>query len=226
MFLFLSRGQIQSSAQMHLHEIERRIESTQKQELDAEHEHDEDAARGARFQLAALKLEGEQRSQDLDYASKIHSMNAPILMLNFVLVLAASIAAYLAHSERIELEPELDLRRGDEQVGINSQPQASLLELRQAFESNVAIAKYLGAATPFRAWQSKYQALEAIIPLFRSENALRRGVDVQNIRGFGAQTSLNVSAPNDSEMLGIPKAVEEYEREYRELESRLAKLFV
>jgi hypothetical protein len=85
----------------------------------------------------------------------------------------------------------------------------------------IAKARYLAQSLPLRDWEGKARRLEAVIPLFRSENARLRGIDVQNIMAFkGPARSLELPVLG-AEQFEVPPQVDVCERDFSDLRAQM-----
>lgn len=124
------------------------------------------------------------------YAATVQLNNFPILLLNLGLVATAAMLGFgVAHAdldERTGEHPDLrvlrdrcnELRR--ELVTVDAEARAAVGQAHGA----IGHVQHLLRSHPMRGWESKVKRLEGVLPLFRGENARRRGLDPANIRAF------------------------------------------
>jgi hypothetical protein len=173
-----------------------------------------------------------RRRQRLDYAQALDGMNAPITGLNVVLILAAIVMGYLSHRGRYALAPGAE-------PGEVTDPRRELDVLSANFISRRAeahVALGAGGAALNRVdhllradlsadWQGKSERLERAIPIFRSENALHRSLDVADILAFESEASMSLPTYQQHALkLKRPEAQPGYATELAALGKRLARL--
>jgi hypothetical protein len=130
------------------------------------------------------------------FAKDIGMMNTPILLLNIVLALTAMTAAYCVTEPRVSEGrvvdpniPELRSKLAPLRLDVANQRQ-SLRTLDASIQSAISRAKYLASTHPLAQWEAKTRRLNAVVPLFRSENARARGVDPENIKAFKQKATI------------------------------------
>jgi hypothetical protein len=185
-------------------------------------QNDSDAKEDAQSQLDAAQ-------NTYNYAAGIKGMNSALGILNLVLVAAATTMSYLHDKGNITelaseapraltLDAQLDgLRR--EAVALR----ARIRTLYATAEEGIAQAKYLGQSSPLREWTAKALRLNAVVPLFRTENARLRGIDVQLIKGFDKLRNPEISEPSQ-EPFPLPHGLLDAERTFIELRSTIERL--
>src|SRR5439155_13422212 len=120
----------------------------------------------------------------------------PILILNIVLALTAVTASYCVAAPKIvegklidPIIPELKSRVATLRVDAINQRQ-SLRTLDAEIQTAISRSKYLAGTRPLAEWQAKAQRLNAVVTLFRAENARLRGVDPESIIAFRQRPSI------------------------------------
>jgi hypothetical protein len=224
-FLFTSRDKLVNATKD-------RLDKAKIQVAAAQHKFDSAKSLDEKQQLQEdlITAQSEEKSceESYDYATGIASMNGAIFLLNAALALAAIAAAYMESKAKIT-----DVRLNDpELLGLQSQLEQSRVQsltYRQALrriaaetQSSLSAARYLAAAVPLRDWEAKSRRLEALIPLFRSENAKIRGIDVHNITAFRQPPSrLNLAVPVQG-LMDIPTQIDVYERNFSDLRAQIS----
>lgn len=189
-FLFFSRAKLSAVTAERLDGAQRQVEMLQGKIQQATHESDLDRIQSLQRKLADAQALLDTRTEAADYAKSISNMNPAIFLLNLTLVIIAILAAYLESSAAVSearwadpgitnLERTIDEARAE----VFSHRQ-TIRRLSAEIQSNIAGARYLAQVVSLRDWQGKARRLEAVIPLFRTENARLRGIDVQNILAF------------------------------------------
>jgi hypothetical protein len=168
-----------------------------------------------------------------DYAATISSVNRSILYLNLVLVLAAVLIGYA--TARGRFVGPLTRQHDDEMAYLNGELERSrqiFIEqrrsgyeaLRRASGTLTRIEHLLGTAI-LEDLEAKKARVRSAIPLFRSENARLRGLDVADIKAFHVPATM--SLPNADELslrIDTPRGLGDYTGELRELKERLIRL--
>jgi hypothetical protein len=228
-FLFTSRSQIEPQANARLLDANRQVQLLEGERAEASSHGQFDKETTLEGQLESARTVVEERSKALAYASGISAMNFPILLLNITLVLTACASAYLESNAKIvetrlsdpritELEDKIRALRL-ESISHNLR----LRTLDSQIEANIANAKYLSLEPPLRDKEAKANRLCAVIPLFRSENARQRGIDVQNILGFRQLRPLEFPVTKDDEPLSLPSEFASWELEFQRLRTQIAR---
>ncbi len=156
------------------------------------------------------------------FAKDIGMMNTPILLLNIVLALTAITAAYCAAKPTVvegklvdPLIPELKSKLSSLRLEVVNQRQ-SLRALDSSIETSISRTKYLAGTRPLAEWEAKAQRLNAVVTLFRAENARARGVDPESIIAFKQRSAIDFpSVPNEA--FQVPPELTALEEEFREL---------
>src|SRR5690606_13791759 len=113
------------------------------------------------------------------------------------LALAAAIAGYLTTKDAVRgtlVSPHAAfLRRHLHDLRAEAvRRRDTLAALDVEIERALAHAEYLLATHPLRGWEGEAERLRAVVPRFRSENALRRGVDTASIAAFAKTPALDL----------------------------------
>jgi len=193
-----------------------------------------------RVEAEALAVEEvHTRDARVDYARSIDRMNLPIFFLNMVLVLTAVVAGYQREKRRFVVTPHSALELLEEHrrvlAGLNAAHDVLFAQFATRREAahgamravglGILRADHLLHADLFRDWQGKAERLRRSVPLFRTENARLRGLDVEDIVAF--RTAVQMILPTPEEMgvvASAPPALHAYREEYGQLQARLTEL--
>jgi hypothetical protein len=160
------------------------------------------------------------------FAKDIGMMNTPILLLNIVLALTAMTAAYCVTEPKViegrvvdPVIPELKSKLASLKLNVVNQRQ-SLRMLDGDIQAAISRAKYLAGTRPLADWEAKTRRLNAIVPLFRAENARARGVDPESIIAFRQRPTMQFpTVPRDA--FQTPVELAALEVEFRNLRNEL-----
>jgi hypothetical protein len=205
LFLFFSRGMIEKQTHTRVASITAQENQIEERFAKAQADQNPDAIEETQSQLEETRSLLKELQKRDDYASGISAMNWPILLLNLTLAISAIAASYLHDEHRI-----VDIRLADPRLAQLKQRLAMLRDthrsqaptlrtLEPLVQSHISSAKYLAQSAPLREWRSKAKRLEDIVPLFRTENARQRGIDVHNILAFQQQWPLELPAVDEDE---------------------------
>ena len=156
------------------------------------------------------------------FARDIGMMNLPILVLNTVLAITAFIASYCVAAPKIIegrlIDPLIpELRQKLSSLGMDAITQRqSLRTLDSAVQTAMARCKYLASTRPLEEWQAKAKRLNAVVPLFRAENARARGVDPESIIAFRQPSAVELPEVTD-EPFQLPPELATIENEFKEM---------
>ncbi len=232
-FLFISRSELQASATARLEVTKAEVQMYTKQLMEAKAASDDDGLVDSQVKLGDADKRLDQRTKDFDYATRISIMNFPILLLNTALVLCAAVGAYLvssgkvsqwADSETTFSGKKKELIRLHEEAKLQREGVGRLIASVQAALSE---ADFLSRAKPFHGWEAKAARLESIIPLFRSTNATHRGVNVQQVKGFGPLVKLELPLVDENETIqpaGMNDRLGALETEFRVVRTHIESL--
>jgi hypothetical protein len=226
LFLYLSRGQLEKMTTLRLTQANNQVAKLQLELDKAESSKDFDEDQSLRLKLSDAQTTADERLKRANYASGISRMNFPIMLLNLVLALTATAAAYLHDQTRIVETRLFDPRMSSLKEDIMTYRQEILTQrqrwgtLNIEIEEQIAQAKYLAQSCPMRASQAKIQRLEGLVSLFRSENARLRGIDVRNIAAFQEDRKLEYRAIDENESFLLPPEIEALEEELETNRSR------
>jgi len=200
LFLFGSRARLQTAATEGYNEAQRHVNS-----LKAELEQINSAGKQLSDVQRQLDLEqqleaAQSRLKDWEarshYARDIGMMNFPILILNVVLALTAMTASYCVASPKIiegklidPIIPELKSKLGTLRLDVINQRQL-LRTLDAQIQTAISRSRYLAGTRPLAEWRAKARRLNAVVTLFRAENARFRGVDPESIIAFRQRSSI------------------------------------
>ena len=226
-FLWLARYQLERSTAEQVAEVEAQVAEIQQQLAAARAAGDLAAIGEAEQRLADAQHILAHRIDRADYADVIARMNWPILLLNFVLVVAAALAAYLATRDSLhgrldnpqaaELRRELRALQRDE-----ARHREALARLDIAIRREFAAANYLLHSRPLQGWEAMLDRLRAVIPRFRVENARARGIDTANIAAFQRPVVLAVAPGEEDAMLTAPAELIQQQERLESLRARAA----
>jgi hypothetical protein len=187
----------------------------------------------SQVRLGDAKKRLDQRTKDFDYATRISLMNFPILLLNTALVFCAAVGAYLVSSGKVsqwtDSEPAFSGGK-KELVRLHEEAKRQREEVRRlvaAVQAELTEADFLSRAKPFHGWEAKAARLESIIPLFRSTNATHRGVNVQQVKGFGPLVRLELPPVDENETIqpaGLNDRIGALETEFRIIRKHIESL--
>lgn len=233
--LFMARERIKTATDQRLRDAQVQVSTLEAQLRDARARGDLDAIARAQRQLPEARTLVEERGKRAQYAAGIEAMNLPILVLNLVLVIAASLAAYLAKGETLEQrrlvdprlrEVEAELARLREEAAGHRE---RLRQLGAEVLDRLALAQRLLLARPLAGWEGKAHRLAGVVPLFRAENARERALDPANILAFQRPSAVPLPAVDPDAPLEAPPELlahmAEFERlraEWLELEAGVA----
>ena len=226
-FLYFSRSKLIEATSIGLNQAQHEVEDANSKVAEAK------SPQGDLEKLPQLQQRANQLKSNLDdwrerdrFAKDIGTMNRPILLLNIVLALTALTAAYCAATPNITEGklvdphiPELKSRLSSLRLEVVNQRQL-LRTLDSCVQTSIARAKYLAGTRPLAEWEAKAQRLNAVVTLFRAENARARGVDPESIIAFRQRSAIDFPAvPNDA--FQIPAELASLEQEFRELRNEL-----
>ncbi len=227
-FLFSARGAIKPVALARQAQTEQLIANLEKGSLAAKAQNDFSKMEAAERELGDARSVLDEQTQGVAYASSISALNFPILLLNLTLVIVASAAAYM-ESEATVRETRADApQASDLEEKLSALRKQALREkeimrgLATVFESNAAKARYLEQSSPLRDWSAKAKRLDAVIPLFRAENARVRGLDVQNIRPFQRYQALELPPIEEIVSMRACSELAQWELEFEQLSRETA----
>jgi hypothetical protein len=229
-FLFMSRGKLEVVTKQRLDFANIKLQRVQEDQRVAISKGDPTEIQAASDQEVTAEKKVVGAESDHDYAQGVSGMNLPIGILNIVLVLTAVSASYLHAKGSIGGLAFIDSKI--------SALQAKLVELRgemvaqrtvlrgldSSIQRSIAQANFLAQSLPLREWPAKARRLEAVVPLFRAENAQQRGIDVQNIRAFEVERLLGLAATREDEAFHIPLELRIWEAEFATLRRDLDRL--
>jgi hypothetical protein len=167
---------------------------------------------------------GRSRVKDWEerarYARDIGMMNIPILILNLVLALTAVTASYCVAAPKIvegkltdPIVPELKSKVATLRLEVINQRQL-LRTLDAQIQNSISRSKYLAGTRPLAEWRAKAQRLNAVVTLFRAENARFRGVDPESIIAFRQRSSIEFPTVPD-ERFQLPVELGTLEEEFK-----------
>jgi hypothetical protein len=205
-FLYGARGAVHPLAQERLEASETKLASVQA-DIGERTRAGEEISPNLFSRQAAAETELTYRRDRLDYASTLSAVNRSVLLLNVVLVVAATLIGYAHLSETIALDPtpSLDERLSGLQrevdtlsAGFAEKRRSAYDALRRAHRVDTRIA-HLSRIDILRDLDAKTARVSCLIPLFRSENARLRSLDVSDIQAF--RTPPSVHFPSAAELL-------------------------
>jgi hypothetical protein len=184
-------------------------------------------------QRAAAEQELKYRRDRRDYGSTLAAVNTPILLLNLVLVLAATVIGYATAQGRFsnlstvnERDPVIRLE--GEIAAVRSQlaeRRTRAYEVLRRAEKVVIRVEHLGRADVLKDFEAKKARVACAIPLFRSENARRRSLDVMDIVAFRSPADLPLPSFEDVNLrIETPVGVKELRSELEALSEALRQI--
>jgi uncharacterized coiled-coil protein SlyX len=227
--LSFSRLQIQTATGRRYAEAAKVLTSLNQQMAEAKQAKDATRILALPPKVAEQQSTVDELGKRAEYAAGIADMNVPVLFLNLVLVIAATVASYLhaRAAESNELGPDPRL----------AELTATLARLRSEFadhrrslhrvdvdvHAHVAHLNYLHRSDPLHGWEGKTERLRRVIPLFRAENARRRGMDPASISAFQVPFPLDLPNVPRGQFFTIPQDLEAVLREFHELRPQAAR---
>lgn len=200
-FLWSSRGRIAHTAESRVGQDSVALETARVDFARAEAGRDRN---GMSETLTRIQIREEalQRHKDAAaYARTVQLNNIPILLLNIGLVLTAAMLGFGnahadlgdgkdEHPDLVKLRDRCnELRR--EMVTVEAEARVAAGQAR----AGIGHVQHLLRADAMRGWESKLARLEGVVPLFRGENARRRGLDPANVRAFDERMTLELPPP-------------------------------
>lgn len=226
-FLYFSRSKLIEATAIGLNQAQHDVEDADRKLVEAK------SPQGDLNKVPELQQRLNQVRSKLDdwqerdrFAKDIGTMNTPILLLNIVLALTALTAAYCVTKPNIvegklvdPLIPELKLKLSSLRLEVVNQRQL-LRTLDASIQTSISRAKYLAGTRPLAEWEAKTQRLNAVVTLFRAQNARARGVDPESIIAFKQRSAIDFPAV-PHEPFQIPPELAALEQEFRELRNEL-----
>jgi hypothetical protein len=173
-------------------------------------------------QLEAARSRVKDWEERARYARDIGMMNIPILILNVVLALTAVTASYCVAAPKIvegklidSVIPELKSQGATLRLDVINQRQL-LRALDAQIQTAISQSRYLAGTRPLAEWRAKAQRLNAVVTLFRAENARFRGVDPESIIAFRPRSSIEFPTVPD-EGFQLPVELGPLEEEFKSL---------
>ncbi|MBB4638955.1 hypothetical protein [Longimicrobium terrae] len=221
--LAVSRGQIQNATERRYATAAAARDTAAAQLAAARQRRDADAILALDPVLQARQTEARELEGRAQYARGIADMNLPVFFLNLVLVLAATVASYL-HARAAEtnvlgpdprvaeLNARLTSLRNEE-----ADHRRALHEVDVEVQGHVSRLNYLLRSDPLEGWEGKTERLRRVIPLFRAENARRRGLDPASIVSFQGPFTLELPEIERSHFFTVPPDLKDVLKEFHEL---------
>jgi len=192
-FLYLSRGSIASVAAARVS-----ADSLELQRLEGEAKLVPPGDLGAMARSAAAIREQtrtlEIHRDDRAYATTVQNNNTPLFFLNLGLVFGAAVLGFLTYRQIVRdgksEHPAIVKLRADRralQADAHAAVHAGRAAEAQA-QASIGRVEHLMTASPVAEWVAKADRLEAVIPLFRGENARLRHIDPASILAFAEKT--------------------------------------
>ena len=226
-FLYFSRSKLIEATTIGLNQARQDVEEANTKVAEAK------SPQGDLSKVPELQQRLNQMKSNLDdwrerdrFAKDIGTMNTPILLLNIVLALTALTGAYCAAKPNVvegklvdPLIPELKSKLSSLRLEVVDQRRL-LRTLDASVQTSISRAKYLAGTRPLEEWEAKAQRLNAVVTLFRAENARARGVDPESIIAFKQRSTIDFPAvPNEA--FQIPPDLAALEQDFRELRNEL-----
>lgn len=226
--LALSRSQIESATERRYGTAVAARDAVAAQLQAAQQAQDAAAILELTPRLEAAQAEAAELEARAQYARGIADMNLPVFFLNLVLVLAAAVASYLHASaaETNELGPDPRLAElGDKLQALRreeAEHRRALHGVDVEVQGHVARLNYLLRSDPLEGWEGKTERLRRVIPLFRAENARRRGLDPASIVAFQRPFPLELPTVPAGQFFTVPADLKDVLREFQELRPQAA----
>lgn len=180
-------------------------------------------------QLDGARLRAKDWSERAHFARDIGMMNLPILALNIVLVITALTASYCVAAPKViegrlidPLIPELKQKLSSLRMEIVSHRQ-TFRTLDSVVQTAISRCKYLASTRPLAEWEAKAKRLNAVVTLFRAENARARGVDPESIIAFRQPCTIDLPLVPD-EPFQLPPELSALEDEFTVLRKDFQRL--
>lgn len=229
--LFMSRERILDKAEERLAADSIRVGQLSEELAAAEAVRDAEAINQLNRELGETRAVMRGHEERVAYAATIQSMNVPILLLNISLLLAAGVAGYTSHRDKVGES------RGDDPrlLPIGARVDALRLEALQHRERMWAAARdadaglttlrHLLRARPLEQWEGKAERLGKVVDVFRSENAQRRAMDPGSIQAFRVPVEIHLPAlDGEAPLVQEPEDLPVLEFEYARLRLELEQL--
>ncbi|GLC27756.1 hypothetical protein [Roseisolibacter agri] len=229
-FLALSRGQIAATADSRVAQDSIALASARADFTKAQASRDRNGMNEALTRVQ-LREEALQRHQDAAaYARTVQLNNWSIALLNLGLIATAAMLGFGnakadlgdgkgEHPDLVKLRERCnELRR--ELVTVDAESRTAVSQAH----GSIGHVQHLLRAHPMRGWESKLKRLESVLPLFRGENARRRGLDPANIRAFDEPPVLELPPIDESLAFTEPAEFARLVQELNDLIARLAQI--
>lgn len=178
--------------------------------------------------LESAQADAKEMEARAQYAQGIADMNMPVFFLNLVLVLAAVVASYLhaKAAETNELGPDPRIAELNEKLHAlrreATDHRRALHQVDVEVQGHIARLNYLLRSDPLEGWEGKTERLRRVIPLFRGENARRRGMDPASIVAFQRPFPLELPSIPGGQFFTVPSDLKDVLREFHELRPQAA----
>lgn len=229
-FMFFTRGHIAATAASRVTQDSLAVVVAQKSADDAQNAGDRNA-QGVALTQVQDKQDAMDRHRDAAaFAKTVELSNFPILLLNLGLIATAAMLGFGnahadlgdkrgEHPDLVKLRDRCaELRR--EMVSTEADARTAIGRGRAA----IGYVQHLLRAHPLHGWESKMRRLEGVVPLFRGENARRRGLDPANIRAFDEPATIELPPFDEVVAFSEPDEFARLTTELGELTRRLAAL--
>ena len=229
--LFMSRERILDKAEERLAADSLRLGEISGQLAGAEAVRDMQAVSELTREMGEVRAVMRDHEDRVAYAATIQAMNLPILLLNISLLLAAAVAGYTSHREKIGESRGEDPRL----MPINARVDVLRLEAlrhrermwetaREA-DRRLTTLRHLLRARPLQGWEGKAERLSRVVDVFRAENARHRGMDPASIPAFRETVPMELSELNgDAPLVNEPEDLPLLEIEYARLRLELEQI--
>ncbi len=226
-FLYSSRSKLVEATKIGMAQAQQEVSDAEKKVLEAKSpQGDLSKVPELQQRLNEAKSKRDDWLERDRFAKDIGMMNAPILMLNIVLALTALTASYCAAAPKViegrlvdPIIPELKSKLASLRIDVVNQRQ-SLRAFDADIQTSISRAKYLAGTHPLAECEAKTQRLNAVVTLFRAENARARGVDPESIIAFRQRSTIEFP-PISNEAFQVPADLASLDEEFRSLRHEL-----
>ena len=229
--LFMSRERILDKAEERLAADSLRLGELSAQLAGAEAVRDMQAVSALTREMGEVRAVMRDHEDRVAYAATIQAMNLPILLLNISLLIAAAVAGYTSHREKIGESRGEDPRL----MPINARVDVLRLEAlrhrermwetaREA-DRRLTTLRHLLRARPLQGWEGKAERLSRVVDVFRAENARHRGMDPASILAFREPVPIELpDLDGDAPLVNEPEDLPLLEIEYARLRLELEQI--
>jgi hypothetical protein len=220
-FLFFARATVKPLAEQRLARAEKTLADVNG-EIDALNTQGAEISPTMFQRQAAADAERTYRRDRLDYGSTLAAVNAPIVFLNIVLVLAAVLIGYATATGHFSSD-EKDYG-AEETERLVERRNVAHAALRIA-ERSLARIRHVAGADLLKDLEAKKARISCAVPLFRTENARLRGLDVADVLAFRVAPPVHLPSADELGMrIETPPEIRELEAEAQHLRRAVCEL--